>query len=229
MKKKNLQISSVLIAVLTLSLILGGCSRINEADNSSEGELGITSPSSNNIVPPPFTPNPFQYPAAASVPPPGYQFVDLSRMTENPNPTISHNSWDWDNDFDICNPPDSIWAGKYVLYHQYKVIKLQKNELKLKSGCVPYSAWITMTKPVANEPWIEFEPHGMVFDQQNQVEVKLYYSNCILPCAPEDLTIWYWNEELQVYEYIGGENHVDQQRIDFKLNHFSRYVVAAAD
>ncbi len=41
------------------------------------------------------------------------------------------------------------------------------------------------------------------------------------------MTVWYWNEEEEVYEFIGGINHVPEQYIEYDINHFSRYVVAA--
>ncbi len=222
MKTRNRVYLVMAIVILGLA---SGCSELSQTDDGQSGDLGINSPSATEGVPPPFVYEPYQFPEAASQPPPGRQIINLAMKVDNPNPSLSSN----DNDFDICNPPDSIWAGKYVQEGQNKTIKLQKNELKLKSDCVPYPAWITMTKPVANEPWVEFEPHGMVFDLPQTVEVKLYYEDCVLPpgVEPEDLEVWYWNEELEVYEYIGGENNLSSQYIKFYLDHFSRYVVAA--
>lgn len=95
---------------------------------------------------------------------------------------------------------------------------------------MPYDSWITITKPLPEEPWVEFEPHGMVFDIPQTVEVTLYYEGCVLPpgVVVEDLEVWYWNEELGEYEYIGGYNDVENERITFYLDHFSRYVIASS-
>ena len=60
---------------------------------------------------------------------------------------------------------------------------------------------------------------------------RMSYAGCTLPpnVQPGDLEIWYWNEALNVYEYIGGDNDENHQRINFYLNHFSRYVVAGPE
>jgi hypothetical protein len=181
---------------------------------------------------PPFNLTRHQYPEAASLPPDGYQLVQLGVKSQNR--AIDDGGYDpfWDDDdwnfFDFF---DFYWgnqAAKYVRKHQDAKLKLQRNKIHLKKGCVPYDTWITMTKPVPGEPWIEFEPHGLEFDQKQTVKVKIYYGDCELPegIEPEDLEVWYWNEELGEYEYIGGMNKVNKRWIEFYIDHFSRYVVA---
>ena len=227
MKTRKILVRGTLLGVISLGLLLTGCSQFNPDGNSDVNE-SINAPSSSSaFVPPPFDLTRYEYPQAASEAPDGYQLIQLGMKVESTVPTICGGGGD--NDFEIVEPVDSLWAGKYVQEGKKKKIKLDKNEIVLEKDCVPFDSWITMTKPVENEPWVEFEPHGMVFDQPQTVEVTLYYEGCELPAGvePEDLEVFYWNEELEEYEYIGGYNDIENERITFFLDHFSRYVIAS--
>lgn len=227
MKAKKLNLKALLIVTLAVGLILAGCARITPPEEEGSPEaLSITAPSAPNddVAAPPFNLTRHQYPEAASMPPEGYQLVQLGVKSLSRS---TYGDGD-DDDYDIVDPADGIWAGKFVKRHRDKKIKLKKNMIHLKKGCVPYDTWIIMTKPVENEPWVEFEPHGLVFDKPQTVKVKISYEDCLLPegVQPEDLEVWYWNEELGEYEYMGGTNKINKQKIEFYIDHFSRYVVA---
>jgi hypothetical protein len=195
--------------MLVLGLLIGlsavfmmGCSRSNPVapGNAQNNSLETVSP--NTITP-------YQYPEAANYPPPGYQFIALVNPEEV---TLS-----------------DYWNFSYINKNNGGTVWLSASNIRIYPNGLPYNSWIGIGKESWTSPWLEFEPHGLVFNFPQRV--RMSYAGCTLPpnVEPEDLTIWYWNEELNVYEYIGGDNDEDHQRITFYLNHFSRYVVAAPE
>ena len=72
----------------------------------------------------------------------------------------------------------------------------------------------------------EFGPHGLVFN--SPVEVKLSYKKADLQgIEEEDLKIFYFNEETELWEFIGGEVDEKKKIIIGFLDHFSRYAIGA--
>lgn len=72
----------------------------------------------------------------------------------------------------------------------------------------------------------QFSPHGTVF--LKPVEIKLSYKDADLTGINEaDLKIWYFNEDLGVWELVGDEVHPDQKYVRGYINHFSRYAIGA--
>lgn len=182
-------------------ILVMGCSRTNPLNSSENEATALESAPANTITP-------YQYPPEASVPPPGYRFVALV----DPQQSV-----------------DNLWSWTYMYKAFGGWCYLQSSYVHIWANGLPYNSWIGMSKETYNTPWIDYEPHGLVFNFTQQG--KLSYANCTLPpgIEPEDLTIWYWHEDTNTYEYIGGTNYVQYQYILFPLNHFSRYVVAAAD
>ena len=72
----------------------------------------------------------------------------------------------------------------------------------------------------------EFGPHGLVFN--SPVEVKLSYKKADLQgIEEEDLKIFYFNEETELWEFIGGEVDEKKKIVIGFLDHFSRYAIGA--
>ncbi len=72
----------------------------------------------------------------------------------------------------------------------------------------------------------EFGPHGLVFN--SPVEVQLSYKKADLQGIEEvDLMIFYYNEETELWEFIGGEVDEKKKIVIAFLDHFSRYAIGA--
>ena len=220
MEAKKTILWSFMIIGLGLGLLLGGCAQINPSDED-QGGSAVTSPTEpppsidgrfggmlagkSNDMPPPCDLTRHVYPTSADLPPDGYVFVDLGA----------------DN-----TPSGDDWVKTYIWRDKGGQLWLDESGIVIQPFGVPYSTWIAMTKPLPNEPWVEFEPHGLYFTWPQYARIS--YAGCQLPgdIEPEELEIWYWNEELGKFEYIGGRNNLDEEYIEFDIEHFSRYVVA---
>jgi hypothetical protein len=183
---------------LSLAIVMG-CSRINPVD-SSNAQGGLETLPTNNLTH-------YQYPEAANCAPPGYQFVSII----DPNQ---------------CNV-DDFWTCTYMLDQYGGWLWLMGSNIHVMPYSLPYNTWIAMYRENMCTPWIDYEPHGLVFE--GAAFARISYAGCQLqpPVPPGDLTIWYWHEEIQQYELIGGANNIGQQYIQFEIDHFSRYVVAS--
>jgi len=72
----------------------------------------------------------------------------------------------------------------------------------------------------------EFGPHGLVFN--SPVEVQLSYKKADLKgFEEEDLKLFYYNEETELWEFIGGEVDEKKKIVIGFLDHFSRYAIGA--
>ena len=73
---------------------------------------------------------------------------------------------------------------------------------------------------------LEFGPHGLVFN--SPVEVRLSYKKADLQGFNEkDLKLFYYNEETELWEFIGGEVDEKKKIVIGFLDHFSRYAIGA--
>jgi len=73
---------------------------------------------------------------------------------------------------------------------------------------------------------LEFGPHGLVFN--SPVELQLSYKKADLQgIEEEDLKLFYYNEETELWEFIGGEVDDKKKTVIGLLNHFSRYAIGA--
>ena len=73
---------------------------------------------------------------------------------------------------------------------------------------------------------LEFGPHGLVFN--SPVEVQLSYKKANLRGIKEkDLKLFYYNEETELWEFIGGEVDEKNKIVTGFLKHFSRYAIGA--
>ncbi len=71
-----------------------------------------------------------------------------------------------------------------------------------------------------------FSPHGINFN--NPVEVRLSYKDADLNgIDPANLAIWYYNEDLDVWELVPSTVDTSRKRVIGYLNHFSRYALSA--
>ncbi len=203
METKKLLIG--LLFIIALGALLMGCSELSPTGS------GQSAAESNEPIPP-MNLTHYAYPEAANYPPAGYQFVRLGANSTARSTNDPYNGFDA-SEHVIQSQGGSMWDGG--------------SGIEIAPWGVPNSVWIAMTQPNPDEPWVEFEPHGLVFEGAQVARIS--YVGCEFPAGVQagELTIWYWNEELGVYEYIGGVNHPDEQYIEYSIEHFSRYVVAA--
>ncbi|RJP82324.1 MAG: hypothetical protein C4524_00815 [Candidatus Zixiibacteriota bacterium] len=158
------------------------------------------------IAAPPAGWTPHQYPAAANCPPPGYQF-----LTRDPG---------------TARVTDEEWASAMIHQSKGGELWIGNTGIAISPWVIPNSQWmyLGLTSPV--ELWVEFETHGLVFDSPQYARIS--YAGWTPPegVTYDQLVVWYWNDELGVYELIGGTNNVQEQYLEFGIGHFSRYIVA---
>lgn len=214
MEREKLMLNGLLVAVLGLGLMLAGCAKINQEEDSGQMDASLTAaaPSPEDMQPPPFDLTRYDYPEAADYPPEGYQFVPIGA-------NFSRGCDDYDDwEFGIV----WVWWGGDVF--------LDDSETGIVVG--PYgiprwAAWIAVTRPYEDEPWVQFEPHGLVFTESQTARIS--WAECGLPDGmdPEDFTVWYFHEEINEYEYMGGVVYPEEQYVEYDIDHFSRYVIAS--
>ena len=103
-----------------------------------------------------------------------------------------------------------------------------KSRLNFKSGDVSQNVWVTFEWESTGllEGGAEFSPHGTTFN--NPVEIRLSYKDADLTgINEEDIKIWYFNEEENVWELIASDVNTEKQRVEGYVNHFSRYAIGA--
>ena len=212
MKTKRKTLWGLLIVALGFSLILGGCSQFNPDGNSNVNESIIAPSSSSSFVPPLFDLTRYEYPEAANYPPEGYEFIHLGINASSRTITDGSNSF----------------ASEYVETDDDEEIFLDDIEtgIEIEEDGVPYDTWIMVTRPNEEEPWVEFEPHGLVFTSSQLARIS--WEDCGLPPGmdPDELTVLYFNVELNVYEDMGGVSYPEKKYIEYDIDHFSRYVIA---
>lgn len=98
------------------------------------------------------------------------------------------------------------------------------SKLVFEPNALPEDMTITITY------WIDeyfegvFDPHGTQFNEP--VRVELSYRNADLTGIDEnDLKIYYYNESLNIWEYVGGEIDAENKLVICYLEHFSRYAI----
>ena len=212
MELNKLPLRALLISILGFGLMIGGCAQINPGDEDQPDPGLMTAapvPNPDDLEPPPFSLTLYDYPENADVPPDGYQFVNIGG--DDPE-----------------RATDCRWVYGLVYYYWGGGVFWEwRTGIDIGPYAIPYwSMWIAVTRPSYDQPWVQFEPHGLKF-YYSQI-ARISWARCGLPpgIEPEDLTVWYYNEELGEYEYIGGTVYPEYQYIEYNVDHFSRYVVA---
>ena len=103
-----------------------------------------------------------------------------------------------------------------------------KSRLNFKSGDVSQDVLVTFSFESTGllEGGAEFSPHGTTFN--NPVEIRLSYKDADLTgINEEDIQIWYFNEEENVWELIASDVHTGSKYVKGYINHFSRYAIGA--
>jgi len=213
MESRKLNLKILLVIVLGLGFVLSGCSRSFDADSDRSADLGINSPAEEGTEIPQFSLTRHQYPEAANYPPTGYEFLQLGICSA----------------LRVTNGPyDDEWVAVVINKSQGGELWLMDcvSGIIIEPWGMPKSGWIALTIPTEDEPWIEFEPHGLVFNYSQVARIS--WAECGLPegVQPEDLTVWYYHEEIDEYEYIGGTIYPELEYIEYPIDHFSRYVIA---
>lgn len=197
MEAKRIFLTGLLVAAGLVLLV--GCSEVGPTDPGVSPPLQENSLPVNNLTP-------YSYPAAANIPPPGYQFL---HPAPSPTPTT-----------------DDDYATMMINQSKGGTLWLNQSCITIYPWAIDHSQWISMAQTMPNELVIDFETHGLVFDGPQYCRIS--YAGWQIPpgLTPADLVVWYWNNEQGVYEYIGGNNVIAEQYIEFDIFHFSRYVVA---
>ena len=215
MEKRMLIMRSIVIMTLALGLFLGGCSEIGQQDSGITSSTSASAPDTTELGP--FNPTRHQYPEAANYAPSGYQLINIGVSNSR---ATSDGGCGGDDDY-AYGPVFYYWGGE-VWLDDDETAGLDIGSYAIEN----WGMWVVVYKPDEDEPWLEFEPHGTVF-QYSQI-ARVSYEDCDLQGVPEEeMTIFYWNEETEEYEYIGGTVNTEEDYIEYDIDHFSRYVVAS--
>ncbi len=90
---------------------------------------------------------------------------------------------------------------------------------------LPQDTLITFDWIAGNTLEATLTPHGIIFN--NPVQLTLSYKSANISMADEDnLRIYYYNEETQTWELVGGTVNKVTKTVTGYINHFSRYALA---
>ncbi|MBU1938035.1 hypothetical protein KKG05_11605 [bacterium] len=175
-----------------------------------------------------FHPVIYHYPEAADYPPAGYQLINFHNM----RPTVH---LDGDNEYDttwVYVDGGEVYEGvaRFIEFSHGGKVKWNKSEVKIHHRAWQNHSddlWISMIRTDPPQPWMDFGPHGLIFDKD--IKIKIYYDECELPegVDPEDLELFYWNEETEEWENHTDKNDTNHMYLQGKTDHFSRYIIAA--
>ena len=133
--------------------------------------------------------------------------------------------YDWEYEFD---GQEYEGVAKRVDMKHGDAIRWDGSSATFPAGALFYPQyWVTMDRVDPPEPWIDYGPHGTQFDIP--VTLRISYEDCELPegIEPEDLKMFYWNEETGEYELISETNNLEEKYLEGQTDHFSRYIIAA--
>jgi hypothetical protein len=74
----------------------------------------------------------------------------------------------------------------------------------------------------------EFAPHGISFN--NPVRLNLSYKTADVSAIDEEsIRLWYYNENENNWELVGGDVDTEEKEVSTYISHFSRYALAGED
>lgn len=109
--------------------------------------------------------------------------------------------------------------------------KVGESKIKFKKNDLPQDLTISFQWAPAGTfegllSNMEFGPHGTYFN--NPVELELSYKTANLEgFDEEDLRVYYYNEESELWKFIGGDVNKRKKTVKVYLDHFSRYAIGA--
>lgn len=234
MKKLTLSGANLIqwIAIFALLLFVVGCSRFGDV-------LGPQSSNNTEAASGTFEPIIYDYPEAANYAPAGYELINfhvkaVGRLDDgdgdgddDPPEDEYHDNYEMQWDVEL-NGQEYEGVASQVYCVEGARIGWDDSGITIPSGALPEEGlWITMTRSDPPEPWIDFGPHGTQFNVL--VTLRISYRNCELPegMGPEDLQLFYWNEDTGEYELISETNNQEEEYLEGQTDHFSRYIIAA--
>ncbi len=208
-----------IIAVLSL---LVSCSRFGDV-------VGPQSSDNTEAASGTFEPIIYDYPEAANYAPDGYQLISF-KDDEIDGRMDDGNGGDYDT-FWVCRQDRITYFGvaSLISSSETETISWNRGSISIPPNALPSDAqWISMACQIPRQPWIDFGPHGLVFNEP--VTIRISYADGVLPLGimPEDLVLFYWNETTGEYELISLNNNPDGQYLEGQTDHFSRYIIAAS-
>ena len=118
---------------------------------------------------------------------------------------------------DILN----VWDGSDC-WTQFRVVQKALTEPTVIGISMPmYGDLITKISQA------DCSPHGIVF--QKPCTMKMSYKGADLTGIDEsEICAWYWNEDMELWEYVDAKVNVAQKTVEFELSDFSRYALGPA-
>lgn len=207
------------VAIFAVLFFLAGCSRLGDLTGPQSSTPDGTAET--------FEPLIYDYPETANDAPEGYQLVHF----HDSKPGVHVDDGDEYDHAWQCHWRGLEYEGvaSKIRFENGGSVRWNASGISLPSGALDCNqTWIWMTREDPAEPWIDFGPHGTVFEVP--VTIRISYANCQLPegVAPEDLMLFYWNEVTGEYEFISDCNNLEGMYLEGQTDHFSRYIIATA-
>jgi hypothetical protein len=126
--------------------------------------------------------------------------------------------------------PEMFYASKFIKAKDGGKIELGdgdfgKSKIVFEKYDLPYDETIEFEWAADGTIDGTFAPHGIYFN--NPVRVEFSYKLADVDGFNEDdLRVFYFNEDTQIWEYVGGEVDTHDKVVVVYLEHFSRYAVA---
>jgi len=101
--------------------------------------------------------------------------------------------------------------------------------LKFKSGDLPSDQTIKIQWDMTDGIFVlDFGPEGLQFN--NPVEFKMLYKSAKINKVDEDkINLFYYNENLKIWQVMGGKSDKKNKMFKGEIPHFSRYSLAHSE
>jgi hypothetical protein len=100
-------------------------------------------------------------------------------------------------------------------------INVGAHKLVIPAGALDHSVSITATAPAVNRREVDFEPHGLQFDERPTLTMS--YQGCSLVSQLLPKKIVYMDDDLNPLELILGLDNILSKKVTGKIEHFSSY------
>jgi hypothetical protein len=105
-------------------------------------------------------------------------------------------------------------------------IKMGTHTLSIPSGALSGNVTISGTVVRGSVNSVRLEPHGLKFAKSKPATLTMSYSNCLLKDLPIAKKIAYTSEGLDLLAILKSLDLSGSDKVQTKLDHFSRYAVA---
>jgi hypothetical protein len=125
----------------------------------------------------------------------------------------------------LCAPQEESTTTK-TIGKQGGTINMGTHTLSIPSGALSGNVTISGTVVRGSVNSVRLEPHGLKFAKGKPATLTMSYSNCLLKDLAIAKKVAYTSEGLDLLAILKSLDFASEDKVQTKLNHFSRYAIA---